>query len=308
VPPVGQSQKARRPRFRDGKGLNTMAALPPLTVREDAKLRELKARQKQALAAKAAKIRAVYVAARTKQLAERTGITPQAAAHIISRQCEGTLLPAIVLPFDDSNLASVTVAQVLADAVRCEGETLADPLEGVGYGRGKAVIMLNGDGTPWIHSFAHGRTVYHLRYDAAAVRVTLKRAPDAEVLDVLLRLDAQAELNEFELEKLVAYVKKRTGHGIRVINRAVQEARNQRRARQAQERRERRLAERKDPRPQLPCPPPDSPWLSVMQAINEVIAAAPRPQQTRRDINGNASRCRRIAIPNTHAFTRGDDE
>ena len=52
----------------------------------------------------------------------------------------------------------------------------------------------------------------------------------------------------------------------------------------------------------------DSPWIPVMQAINEVIAAAPRPQQTRRDINGTASRCRRIAIPNTHAFTRGDDE
>ena len=128
------------------------------------------------------------------------------------------------------------------------------------------------------------------------------------LLNVLLKLDAQAEINEVQLEKLVRYVSKRTGHGIRVITRTVQEARKQRRARQAQEQRERRLADRKDPRPQLPCPPLDSPWLPVMQAINEVIAAAPRPQQTRRDIDGTASRCRRIAIPYTHAFTRGDEE
>ena len=144
---------------------------------------------------------------------------------------------------------------MLADPARYEGETLADPLEGVAYGRCKAAIMLRGDGTPWIHSFAHGRTVYHLRYDAAAVRAALRRTQDANLLNVLLKLDAQAEINEVELEKLVHYVNKRTGHGIRVITRTVQQARKQRRARRAQERRERRLAERKDPRPQLSCPP-----------------------------------------------------
>jgi hypothetical protein len=307
-PPVGQSQKARRPRFRNGEVVDTMAALPPLTITETAKLRELKARQKQALAAKAAKVRVAYVAKRARQLAERTGITPQAAAHIISRQCKGMLLPLIVLPFDNPSLAGVTVAEVLADPARYEGETLADPLEGVAYGRCKAAIMLRGDGTPWIHSFAHGRTVYHLRYDAAAVRAALGRTQKANVLNVLLRLDAQAEINEVQLEKLVRYVSNRTGHGIRAITRTVQEARKQRRARRAQQQRERRLADRKDPRPQLPCPPLDSPWLPVMQAINDVIAAVPRPKQPRRDIDGTASRCRRIVIPFTHAFTSGDEE
>ena len=58
VPPVGQSQEARRPRADDGVVVDTMTALPPLTITEAAKLRELKARAKQALAAKAAKVRA----------------------------------------------------------------------------------------------------------------------------------------------------------------------------------------------------------------------------------------------------------
>jgi hypothetical protein len=40
-----------------------------------------------------------------------------------------------VLPFDDEELAGVTVADVLADPARFEGATLADPLEGVSYGQ-----------------------------------------------------------------------------------------------------------------------------------------------------------------------------
>ena len=64
-----------------------------------------------------------------------------------------------------------TVADVLADPERFEGATLADPNEGLDYGRCKAKILRRSDGTPLIHSFAHGRTVYELKLDAAAVRV-----------------------------------------------------------------------------------------------------------------------------------------
>ena len=66
---------------------------------------------------------------------------------MIERQCDGILLPDVVLPFDDEDLAGATVAGVLADPARFEGATLADPLEGVGYGAGKAKIMRRGDGT-----------------------------------------------------------------------------------------------------------------------------------------------------------------
>ena len=69
----------------------------------------------------------------------------------------------MVLPFDDADLAGETVADVLADPTRFEDATLADPLEGVAYGAGKAKIMVRADGMPWIHSFAHGRSVYELK-------------------------------------------------------------------------------------------------------------------------------------------------
>jgi len=75
------------------------------------------------------------------------------------------------LPFDDPELAGTTVGVVLADSARFEGETLADPLEGVSYGACKAKIMRRVDGSLWINRFAHGRARYELRFDAATIRV-----------------------------------------------------------------------------------------------------------------------------------------
>ena len=32
------------------------------------------------------------------------------------------------------------------------------------------------DGSPWIHSYAHGRTIYDLKYDAKAVRAAIDKS------------------------------------------------------------------------------------------------------------------------------------
>jgi len=90
-------------------------------------------------------------------------------------------LPDLVLPFDDEEFAGCTVADVLADPDRFEGATLADPNEGPDYGHCVAKILRRPDGTPWIDSFAHGRTVYELKYDAAAVRSAIQKADKTEV-------------------------------------------------------------------------------------------------------------------------------
>ena len=64
---------------------------------------------------------------------------------------------------------------------RSVGATLADPLEGVGYGTCKAKIMRRADGTLWINSFAHGRTTYDLKLDA--------RTADSDDLARVYRFD-----------------------------------------------------------------------------------------------------------------------
>src|SRR4029079_17603741 len=104
----------------------------------------------------------------------------------------------IVLPFDGPALAGRTVGDVLADPERYEGETLADPLEGVTYGRCVARIMRRANGVPWIHSFAHGRTIYELRFDAAAIRKAMQQAAKDEVVATFAPLAAVPDLDAIE--------------------------------------------------------------------------------------------------------------
>ena len=113
---------------------------------------------------------------------------------------------------------------MLDDPKKYAGETLADPIEGREDGACKATVMIGGDGVPFVHSFSHGRTVYKLRYDAAAVRVRIGRAVNA--LMELIRLSGQAELDAVEISALVHEVSTLTGTGVRDV-RAHAEGRRQ---------------------------------------------------------------------------------
>ena len=75
----------------------------------------------------------------------------------------GEVAESIDLGFD-KDLEGCTVGDVLADPEKFVGATLADPLEGVGYGTNCAKVMRRPDGSVWINSFAHGRAVYDLQY------------------------------------------------------------------------------------------------------------------------------------------------
>jgi hypothetical protein len=61
--------------------------------------------------------------------------------------------PSVVLEFDD--LGEVDVGAVLSEPERYVGETLADPIEGVAYGRNCGIVQER-DGAISIFSFAHG--------------------------------------------------------------------------------------------------------------------------------------------------------
>ena len=152
LPPLQQDKESRRPVAVEGTVLDTLAACPPLSIVERSRLDELKARERERLASEKAKARAAFVEQQTrKKVAAR--MSPRPPRQSIIQQCDGILRPDIELPFDDPALAGCTVGDVLADPERFEGETLADPLEGVEYGPCKARIMRRSDGTPWIHSF-----------------------------------------------------------------------------------------------------------------------------------------------------------
>ena len=308
VPPLQQDKESRRPIAVDGVALDTVAVCPPLTIVERSRLDQLKAKERERLAPEMKKARAAFIERQASKLVARTGMSKKAAEQVIVRQCEGVLRPDVELPFDDPELAGCTVGDVLADPERFEGETLADPLEGVEYGRCKAKIMRQDDGTPWIHSFAHGRTIYKLKHDAASVRKAMEAAAKEDVVATFTRLAVGADLDAVELDGLRRLAKEISGVGLRVIDSALKAAQQQQAASNARATRSRQAALRQDPRPQIPAPFPDEPWLPVMAVINEVVGKVPTIRPPVRNIDDDTTRVRKLPVPNMHAFTNANPE
>ena len=306
-PPLQQDKASRRPVSIAGVVLDTLAACPPLTIVEQSRLDELKARERERLAPEKAKAQAAFVERQAKKLVARKGLTEAAARQVVLRQCEGILRPDIELKFDDPDLAGCTVGDVLADPERFEGETLADPLEGEEYGPCKARIMRRADGTPWIHSFAHGRTVYELKHDAASVRRGDGEGGEGRRGGGFVRLAAGADIDAVELEELRQLAKELSGVGLRAINAMLKAAQKQHAAQQATAARTQRAALRQDPRPLIRSPFPNDPWLPQMDVLNEVIGAVVAIMPPVRNIDDDATRVRKRPVPNMHAFTDANE-
>jgi hypothetical protein len=253
-PPLRQDKESRRPIAVEGDALDTVAACPSLTIAETARLRELRAKWSHRLASELANARAAFIGRRAKQLAEAKDISTREAARVVARQCDGVLLPDLALPFDDEEFAGCTAADVLADPARFEGATLADPLEGTDYGVCKAKVMRRVDGTMWIHSFAHGRTVYELKLNAATVQAAIERADEEAVVKLFIELAVTADLDDEELEMLRNLAAEKSGINRRTISGMLKVAFEKKAAHGAQEIRTRRLAERRDPRPLIEVP------------------------------------------------------
>jgi hypothetical protein len=283
VQPVAQSASDRRPMVTDGQVLQTRSVCLDLSMVEESRLRDFRSAEMRRLERKVAEARSVFFKHQTELLRERTGCTPAHAKRLVERQCEGILLPDLVLPWDSPDLACSTVSDVLRDPDRFDGATLADPLEGVEYGLGKAKVLRRPDGTPWIHSFAHGRTVYELRYDAAAVEAAIMAADPSKADDVFVELAPRAELDPLEEQALRDLVIKRSDVKARPLAARLKQAREnasegRRRAEQAEGRHDGRL--------RLEAPAAAEERLIVMTALDEVLIGVAGPEPPMRDISG----------------------
>ena len=195
-----------------GTLVDSRTALPELSLMERTRLKDLERAEEHRLKPEAVKAKDKFVQDQATVIAARTGVTTEAAQYIVERQCRGVLLPSVALAFDSEEFAGCTVADVLADPKRFEGATLADPVEGVEYGRCKAKVLLD-DGRAWINSFAHGHAIYSLKYDAAAIEAEIAKGVDRAAPDIAVRMLANAEVNKTDEDRLIGIAAKRSKIG-----------------------------------------------------------------------------------------------
>ena len=158
---------------RKGMVLDTVEAVPSLTARERAEYKALRAAAKRAAQPEADRIRAEYITARAREIADRDKVNFNVALERLQLITEGRLTAELQLHFDDGDKA--TVADVLLNPPAYIGRTLGDPLE-PDYGRCKAIIQSGDFGVPFIVSQAHGvQTTYMLAHNEGSLGRELDR-------------------------------------------------------------------------------------------------------------------------------------
>jgi transposase len=288
--PLVQDLNARRPQAFDGDPVDTAAACPDLSAVENSDLDQAREAARYRLKPAAEKARTVYVGERAEDIVKRTGLSTDAARRVVEKTFNGKLLPAVTLVFDDVELGECSVADVLKDPAKFVGQTLADPREGVDYGRGKARIMQRADGSLWVHSFAHGRSVYDLCHDKASIEATIRATAENnkdDVAVVLERLIRQSNLEPDEEQAVLAVACLIGGLGRRPLAARIKNAKKEQRRQQYQERTEQKnVAKRRAGRQrvELAVPHQGGEWLPAMEALDEALCRVPGPMPPVRNI------------------------
>jgi hypothetical protein len=220
VAPLVQDREARRPVAHEGNILDIASACPPLTPEEERRYDDLVAAAKRA---KRPESEAAQEQAATT-IATLRGIDLMQARAVVAASTRGELWSWDVLHLDDETIGKVSVADVLADPSRFHGETLADPLEGRSYGRGKARLYWNANNSVVINSFAHGGCVYAVHHDADYIRAKVEDA-GADAPHVLAALMAHAgDLDAVTRERLRNLAAEVGKVGKRAVTQAVKDA------------------------------------------------------------------------------------
>ena len=183
VAPLAQDEAERTPVAHDGELVDTRAACPPLTGEEQARVDAM---------VKAAKFEAKPEVEKGREaaaveLAAKVSIEIEQARATIRASINGEATSWDQLEFDDPAIGVVSVADILDDPDRYHGETLADPVEGQDYGRGKAKVFANGGGNVIVNSYAHGGCLYRLGHIADYITAKVEEAGD-KAPEVLARL------------------------------------------------------------------------------------------------------------------------
>lgn len=304
-PPLEQSEEARRPVVSEGLVIDTRVALPDLTPREWARYQHILEEQKRLLRPEADGVREQADGRLARELADRTGVEISIARAQIARRHRGELLPLHPLAFDDPSIGEVCVGDVLRDPERFVERTLADPLEGVQYGRCKAKLFKRRDGSLWINSFAHGGGQYVLRHDEGSLRALVEALQEGDDTDPFVTALAGAHLAKSEESVLLHEARGRSGVRVGDLRAQVGEVRQ---AIAARTRRASRQEQPEDPRVQLPAPAGNAELTPTLLQVDVALAAADADTPPFRTLDHRLARVSHRPISSLHQLSaEGED-
>ena len=202
-PPLEQAR--RDAVAHEGDILDTKFACPPLTDAEKDKVKKLKDAEAARLKPEMDKARAEWSEGHIKRLIA-SGMPEADAKAEVDRLIDTRELSGdFPLPFDHRDLVGATVAAVLARPDKYINKALADPFEGRSYGRGKAILYRNDDGSLIIHSFAHGGALYALKA-ARRPMITLRVGETKPAVDELEALLIASDLGLYQRGGLIVSI------------------------------------------------------------------------------------------------------
>jgi hypothetical protein len=280
VAPVAQDPEKRVPEAFEGEEIDSGRVVPPLTEYERHRVNEAKRASAEALGKSAAAVRSEHDKKLAEAISTASGVPLLTALRLVAARHRGVLYPDVALEFD--HLGTMTAGAVLADPERFVGETLADPMEGVSYGRCKAMVMKDDDCALLIHSFAHGRGIYLLRHDLKSAKAAFAQAPADAMVEHALAILAQAELEEDELADFVAHVSRSANVGVRVLTRRIKKDRAQRES----EKHKASMGSSTDGRIIRRRPEADGELLPTITFVDELLAADRSKEPPMRNASG----------------------
>jgi len=300
-PPLVQSAKDRKPVVVEGDVVDTKIAIPDLTPAENSRLLRMLASSKRALKPEADRKQAKEDRRLVKKLVRETGVSEKKALEKIKLRHQGKLAPLHPLVFDDASIGEVTVEDVLTHPETYVGQTLADPLEGVSYGRCKAKVMRRTGGGLFINSFAHGGATYDLIFDYVVIKKTIENTTETEILETVADMVSLAHLRADELNRIVDHVKRNTGINKPVIRARFDEKKTEQRA---SHRRSRSPLDIVDPRVRILRPESDVELTPVLTDLDDVLSQVEASEPPVRSIDGYLAHIVEYPIQGLHTLRK----
>ena len=280
IPPLVQDAAKRVPVAFEGETVCSDHAVPPLTEYERHRVHEAKEKSKKALGKSATEVCNKHDKELAEKISAKSGTPLATALRLVKARHRDVLFPDLELEFDYAGV--VTVGTVLSDPDRYVGETLADPMEGAGYGRCKAKVMRRDDGAVFIHSFAHGRGLFSLRHDLKSAKSAFEHVPGGGTVDDAVSIFAQAELEDDELDEFAKFVSEKANAGIRAVRARIKKGRAEREA----QARKHPLESKADGRIIRPRPEPDGELLPEVAFLDDVFANDQSEEPPMRNASG----------------------